>query len=113
MRDGLHRHTWIICKELNPSARPTDACGRGLAGLSKSRALFSFQRAGKQRPFQAEEADEESSLRSRGSQRLLRRGPIPTARAIYVRKTLLSTHLTPGRPGSTGSYAAARAMTNP
>ena len=53
----------FTCKELIPQSCLYDDTTKSLAGLSKSRALFSFQRARTVlRPFLAEEADGESSL---------------------------------------------------
>src|SRR5262249_21151556 len=66
-----------FARNCSPNPRQHLTRTRGLAGLSKSRALFSFQRARTiMRLFRAEEADGESSRAPKGCQTFFARfGP--------------------------------------
>ena len=92
MRASSRSPTWINCKELNPHlGRERHRIGTS-RGLSKSRALFDFQRAEtRQTPLAWREADGELSLRRGISQQTFLRGLVPAARARYARSPRVSS----------------------
>src|ERR1043166_9287893 len=97
---------------------PNRAHRQGLAGLSKSRALFSFQRSETRQTPSARhpsegwvgKADGELSLDCCWCQQgVCEVGLVPAARAIYVR----SRPLSPPPPGLDRAYIARAAGTRP
>ena len=69
MRDGLHRHTWIICKELIPIQRREKSTPKGPRRAFKVTCAIQFSKSVRRfRLFPQEKADAESSLVWKGSQ---------------------------------------------